>query len=61
MIVKEGEVWLVRIDDAVDLTKIMIIKKYVKAYEFAEMLPGDVVGPHRHLSRRDVEFVEKIQ
>ena len=56
----EGEMWLVRIDDKVELHKVVIIAKYKRAIELQDVIEGVARGPKKIISKEDVQFIEKV-
>lgn len=57
---KDGEMWIVAIDDDVTCTKVTVIAARGKTVEIQEIVQGMVKGPVRILKYMDIEFVEKM-
>lgn len=57
---KEGEMWVVAIQDDVDLTKMLVVKAHEKCVELQEVIEGTAKGPKKIVKYLDIEFVEKL-
>jgi len=56
---KDGQQWIVQIDEDVKLTRVLVIKQYRKCVEVQEVLDGQAKGPKRIYKDTDIEFVEQ--
>lgn len=57
---KDGEMWIVQIDDDVHCTKVTVIAARRETVELQEIVQGTIKGPTRILRYNDVQFVEKL-
>lgn len=64
MKIKEGDIWLVRVEDAVELVKLQVIKKFKRTLEvrhvMEDVLGGVLPQQSQFYSRDDLQFVEKM-
>lgn len=58
-VTREGQTWIVRIDDDVKLQRVLVVKQLKKCTEVQEVIDGSAKGPKRIYHNRDIEFVEQ--
>lgn len=63
--IEAGEIWLVRVEDANELMKLQVIKKFKRTIEVKHVtedgLGGIIAQPSQFYCWSDLEFVEKMQ